>query len=582
MLAMLAVGLVVASYVWQRGQHRPGLIERRLTANSSELAVWASAISPDGRYLAYSDDSGIHLKVIDTAETHDLPTPTGSRIKNLAWFPEGNKVLASAEAGEPTVSSLWTISILGGAPQKLKDDACDGNVFEDGAGIVFVSGKGKEIWQMGPEGEEARKLITASEGESYAMPAVAKGRLWYEKGSVGGATFEHQVESRDLKGGPPTILVSHLTNIFAFLLLPNGRFIYSMTDRPGLFYGGGIWETWADVHTGFARSKPRRLADSAGFEVSGLSATADGKRLAFLKERRYLVSVYVGELQGNGSHIVSPQRLTLSDSLDWAYAWTPDSKSVLFDSNRSGTWDIFKQSLDQRTAVKLVASPGARHRPAMSPDGASVLYLTFNPDGYHTPSRIMRVALTGGPPQWLGEIQNIGEIRCARMANLCVVGDYGPRQRVFYALDPVKGKGRELLRIGRPLFPEGDKGWDVSPDGSSLVFIKDDAEKGAFQIQIRPLSGGRGRELNIDGWTNAGNIRWAADGRGWYVTTSSSVLPLREGDWSWTLLKVDVGGKAQQLMQGFTWADAIPAPDGRHVAVMGWVPASNAWMWENF
>jgi hypothetical protein len=170
--------------------------------------------------------------VIDTAETHPLPAPAGSTINKLAWFPEGDKLLASAEAGEPSVFSLWTISVLGGAPQKLRDDAWDGNVFQDGAGIVFVSGSGKEIWQMGPEREEARKQITASEGESYAMPAVAKGRLWYDKLSVTAASFEWQIESRHVRGGPPTILISHLPDIFAFLLLPNGKFIYSRTDRP--------------------------------------------------------------------------------------------------------------------------------------------------------------------------------------------------------------------------------------------------------------------------------------------------------------------------------------------------------------
>jgi len=126
MLAMVAVGTAVAWYVWERSRPKPELIQRQLTTNSSELAVSASAISPDGRYLAYADDSGIHLKVIDTAETHDLPTPAGSTIYKLAWFPDGNKLLASAEvepghplAGPPGMPSLWTLSILGGVPQKL-------------------------------------------------------------------------------------------------------------------------------------------------------------------------------------------------------------------------------------------------------------------------------------------------------------------------------------------------------------------------------------------------------------------------------------------------------------------------------
>jgi hypothetical protein len=162
-----------------------------------------------------------------------------------------------------------------------------------------------------------------------------------------------------------------------------------------------------------------------------------------------------------------------------------------------------------------------------------------------------------------------------------VVSDYGRRQSALYALDPVKGKGRELLRIGRPVSPGGDKGWDVSPDGSSLVLLKDDGEKVAFQIQIRPVAGGRGRELNIDGWTNAWCIRWAADGKGWYVTTTTS-RSVSPGLGNWTVLKVDVSGKAQQLMQGFTWGDAVPSPDGRRVAMMGQVLVSNVWMLENF
>src|SRR5262249_52364853 len=132
MLGMLVVGAAVAWCVWQRGQPKPGLIQRQLTTNSSELAVRASAISPDGTYLAYADDSGIHLRVIDAAETHPLPTPAGSSIYRLAWFPDGSKLLASAEiepghplSGPPGMSSLWTVPILGGTPQRLRDDASD-------------------------------------------------------------------------------------------------------------------------------------------------------------------------------------------------------------------------------------------------------------------------------------------------------------------------------------------------------------------------------------------------------------------------------------------------------------------------
>src|SRR5215472_4350114 len=42
--------------------------QRQLTANSTENQIWIGTISPDGKYLAYSDLNGIHIKIIDTGE----------------------------------------------------------------------------------------------------------------------------------------------------------------------------------------------------------------------------------------------------------------------------------------------------------------------------------------------------------------------------------------------------------------------------------------------------------------------------------------------------------------------------------
>jgi len=261
-LAMLVVRAAVAWYAWERSRPKPELSERRLTTNSSEIPVWASAISPDGRYLAYSDDSGIHLKVIDTAEIHTLPTPPVSKINKLVWIPDGDRLLASAEAGHPRLPSLWSVSILGGPPRKLRDDASDAEVLRDGKGIVFVGGDGKEIWQMGSEGQEARKLLTASEEALLSAPVVVGTRLWYAKRRASlepWGRLECDIESRDLKGGPPTTLLPKLMSRSG-TLLPNGRFIYSGIDGADPSQGGSLWESWADLRTGQARGKPRRIA----------------------------------------------------------------------------------------------------------------------------------------------------------------------------------------------------------------------------------------------------------------------------------------------------------------------------------
>src|ERR1700757_929454 len=48
----------------------------RLTANPADDRVHAAAISRDGKYLAFSDETGFYLRQVDTGETHPLNLPT--------------------------------------------------------------------------------------------------------------------------------------------------------------------------------------------------------------------------------------------------------------------------------------------------------------------------------------------------------------------------------------------------------------------------------------------------------------------------------------------------------------------------
>ena len=46
-----------------------------VTTNPAENPVYAAAISPDGRYLAYADLTGVFVRLLETGETHSLPLP---------------------------------------------------------------------------------------------------------------------------------------------------------------------------------------------------------------------------------------------------------------------------------------------------------------------------------------------------------------------------------------------------------------------------------------------------------------------------------------------------------------------------
>ena len=77
----------------------------------------------------------------------------------------------------------------------------------------------------------------------------------------------------------------------------------------------------------------------------------------FLREH-WSPSIYIGTLAEDGTKLLAHRRLTLDESGSIAWSWTPDSKAVLFLSDRNGTSEIFKQATDQPLAESLMVSAG--------------------------------------------------------------------------------------------------------------------------------------------------------------------------------------------------------------------------------
>ena len=118
---------VIAVLVWARWRYSwrsSEVTERKLTTNSSENSVTSAAVSRDGKYLAYTDSTGIYLKLISTGETHPLPLPPNFPAHVDDWFQDGSHLLVTR--GElPDKLSLWSISLFGGSPRLLADEEVD-------------------------------------------------------------------------------------------------------------------------------------------------------------------------------------------------------------------------------------------------------------------------------------------------------------------------------------------------------------------------------------------------------------------------------------------------------------------------
>src|SRR5439155_8898437 len=131
--------IIIASLVWaalELPSRHADIIEHKLTSNSAENSVNSAAVSPDGKYLAYSDNTGIYLKLIRTGEVHAIPLPPNFAARVDDWFPDGSRLLVS-HRDEPGKASLWNISVFGGPARPLADDALGGAVTPYGANMAL-------------------------------------------------------------------------------------------------------------------------------------------------------------------------------------------------------------------------------------------------------------------------------------------------------------------------------------------------------------------------------------------------------------------------------------------------------------
>jgi eukaryotic-like serine/threonine-protein kinase len=586
-IAMLLV-IGVIRFPNRRPADQPQLKQTQLTSNSVETAGSSGSISPDGRFFAYSDAKGMHLKTIASGETQTVAQPTDLRdLQNwvfAGWLPDSKSFLANShlpgqktEEGSSQGTSVWFFSLKGAPPHKIRDNAYVDEVSPDGT-IPFDTNRGRfgdrEIWLMGPDGENARKLYETDENSGInGVTWSPDGKIIvYTRADASGTT----IVSRDLNGGPVTTLVppSVSNDIHSYIWLRDGRLIYDRVETEAMLgvIECNFWALRLD-----SKGKPvgeaQRFTSWSGFCMSDLTATADSKKLAFLRWERH-DTTYMADLDTSGTHITSSKHFTLSESADVAQDWTPDGKAVILLSNRSGHYGIYKQFLNEDDALPLaIPEEGARNA-RITPDGKWVLYIggPFTPT-MSKPSPLMRVSIDGGPPQLVFTAGGGSLIFCARPPSaLCAIAESSEdrKQVVVTGFDPLKGRGPELTRFD--VDPNDDRWFsDLSPDGTRLAAIRSPANP----ILILSLRGERMKEVHLKGWTELRALNWTADGKGLFVEVN------QEG--RHTLLHSDLQGRATVLWEPVLLGSRAPeSPDGRHLCIPNHVLNQNFLMLENF
>jgi len=571
-----------------------GFSQRRLTANPDDTALTGGVISPDGKYLAYTDASGFYLRQVDGGETHAVPMPKGFEPVPESWFPDSAHLVVSwfgyqknssrpHDKGPP---SLWKISVMGGTPRKLADEGSSARVSPDGSTIAYLAGmwENGQIWLIQADGSGVRKVV---DGVKDFLGAVAwapdGGRFAYVRTVNPYHAIGKQIEVYDVASGRTEVILSEPRLGDDIAWVNAGRLIYSLREAKPNQSDANLWWVQLDPGTRRPSGPPTRISNDRG-STAGFSVAADGKRMA-LRRRSSQTDVYLTEVEAQGKRLSTPRRLTLDERQDWPSSWTPDSKAVLFSSDRDGPpYHIFKQRIDETQPELLVGGENDLGAGELTPDGSSVLYLVFaKPREPPYPGRLMRIPLSGGPSQFVLEAPGITNYKCARLpSTVCIYGQMDPKSEYyrFFAFDPAGAKVAEIA-AAKMKKEDAPNYWSLSPDGKYLVNSKSHNPYNGPVVRIFNLAEGTQRYIPVPSVGLIEGMDWAADSKSVWVSAY-----MGRGAWGTRsgVLSVDLTGRARVVFEGLnlgiSWA--IPSPDGHHLALLEITQSSNMWLLENF
>ena len=594
-LALVAYGALVA---WRRANTVPPLaIEQQITANPPEAPINAAVVSLDGKYVAYADTTGVYIRHIDTGEVRPLQLPKGFDGVPTSWFPDGTHLLLKSGGTAQGRPNLWKVSILGGGPQQLMENASEAAISPDGSKIAFLRGDAVgslEIWVMGTDGSDLHQIAGATASEvsvplgygaasqpltGVHLSSVAWSpdgrRLAYlsrHEGEAGSTLLKakYSLETVEVNGGMPRVLMTSTQLLPVLCWAVDNRLFYAHRDNPASERDdSGIWWVRVNQKSGELEGKPLQLTKGAG-RIAGLSVSADGRWL-ILWRANSSPQVFLAEIDAETGRFKTPRRLSLDDSTNLVYAWTPDSRTVFFSSNRSGTTKLYRQAIDQAVPEVLVAGRG-NFLSRLNPDGTQILFVDgFNSVDPALPQHILSVPLQGGTPRVVLQWPSIHNIQCAQSpSKLCLFDSLEGSTAHFFTFDPEDGKTQEFATLK----VKGGLNWNLSPDGLQLALILQPLGR---RVTFMAVSDKTAHEVELNQWRLT-NIDWAPDSKSVLVTSLAA-------NGAQAILGVEPNGNHRVLLEGDSATQlwwAIESPNGRYLALDIVTGANNVWMVENF
>ena len=321
----------------------------QLTANPPDFPVTSARVSPDGKYLAYADPTGIQVRVIDTGETQRIADTLGMDV--YAWSGDGTRIRAAA--CDTATCTGWDLSLVGGTRRRSGAGwpATDSVISTpDGSRLLRIAGSSRDLSVDRLDGSAPRHLVELGPNGSATWGADGERVLFTRGPSLIGGGVDTACRWFRVRGvqRPPRTADCRYRPAIAGWTPADGPERYRDQRSRRL---GGSDRSRRGSRTRFAEALDRveggrlvhwHVSPSACAPDSGWSsASSDGKRV-LLKSDTSHGDIYVARFdERHGRLLDVPRRLTTDERGSYPGAWTPDGQTILFNLGQSGSQDIY-------------------------------------------------------------------------------------------------------------------------------------------------------------------------------------------------------------------------------------------------
>ena len=520
------------------------------------------ALSPDGRFYAYvlndrgENKNSLWLGQTDGSNEIQLRPSDDNRLRGLAFSPDSKMLYFSCNGPDKSQTGLFKMPVLGGVAEKLLDSVrAHFAISPNGKEVAFFRSSKEAnhsalvIADLDGTGE--RELLTRPLNQAFVSITPA----WSPDGKslVVAAVNDSAKQSKeifeiDAKDGS----IKQLTT----LDWPEIANIAWRRDGQGLIAVARDQTAWMTQlwHIAYPGGTAKRLSRDTDAYGSALSISDNGSSLVTvalraesniwvaqaddLPQARQVTFSSINGVYGwngvdwtrdglivftagidrsralhsmdaDGSNI---RQLTSPGFFDTKPTATSDGRYIVFQSNRSGSNEVWRAQNDA-SDLRQLTTGGGNTAPHSTPDGKWVVYISTR-DGR---SFVWRIPIEGGEPVRVTD-RDSSDPRVSNDGTLIACGyradDKSPQQLAIVAME--NGKPVKLFDV--PPSANFNQGIRWTPDGNAVCYR--DWANGIWRQEI---NGGPPQRLRGLPEEKIYSFGWSPDGKSFVFTRGRAI-----------------------------------------------------------